>query len=321
MHVTIVGAGALGRIYGVRLAAAGEQVSFVVREARLTETSPFVIERVGSDRRDVIERPHRVAEVPGATAAVIVAVRFDQLEGERSVAGPLRSAPPVPIVMLTPLLPRQRAALEEVIGRKVVPGMPSTSGYLDERDVVRYWIPRVASTLLEEPNGQSAEAIRMRAAVEELARRIDKAGIPAHLARDVASLNVATTISFFPLIAAIDAGEGVEGVLADKDLLSSVMDAAKECDALAHKLGKSASWANLLMRFVGPYTLKPGVKLARTVAPEAVKFVEAHFGPKLHGQHLAMGDTILALGGEHGVAMPALAHEMDLLRTRRHPAA
>lgn len=318
MHVTIVGAGALGRIYGARLAAVGEQVSFVVREARLAETAPFVIERVNADRRrDVIERPHRVAQIPGATSAVIVAVRFDQIEGEGSVIGPLRGAPPAPIVMLTPLLPKQRAALEQAIGRRVVPGMPSASGYLDDRDVVRYWIPRVASTLLEEPTGQTPDEIRARAAVEELARRIDKAGIPAHLAREVASLNVATTVAFFPLIAAIDAGDGIDGVLSDKELLAHVIDAAKECDALAQKLGKPASWAHLLTRFVGPYTLKPGVTLARTVAPEAVRFVEAHFGPKLHAQHLAMGDTILALGREHGVAMPDLAREMEMLRARR----
>jgi 2-dehydropantoate 2-reductase len=317
MHVTIVGAGALGRIYGVRLAAAGEQVSFVVRPARLEETTPFVIERVNEGgRRDVIEHPHRVAEVPRATTAVIVAVRFDQLTGEGSIAAPLRSAPPVPIVMLTPLLPRQRTALEEAIGRKVVPGMPSTSGYLDDRDVVRYWVPRVASTLIEEPSGASSEDQRLRAALDELGRRIDKAGIPAHLTRDVASLNIATTIAFFPLIAAIDAGEGIDGVLADKELMVTLIDAARECDTLAHKLGKAASWAHLLMRFVGPYTLKPGVKMARAVAPEAVRFVEAHFGAKLHGQHLAMGDAILALGREREVPMPALAREMELLRRR-----
>jgi 2-dehydropantoate 2-reductase len=318
MHVTIVGAGALGRIYGVRLAAVGEQVSFLVREARLAETAPFIIERVhGDKRRDVIERPARVAAIPASTSAILVAVRFDQLEGEGSAAACLRGAPAVPIVLLTPLLPKQRVALEQAIGRKVVPGMPSASGYLDDRDVVRYWVPRVAATLLDEPGGQSPDEIRMRAAVEELARRIDKAGIPAHLARDVASLNVATTVAFFPLIAAIDAGEGIDGVLADKELVGSVIDAAKECEALAHQLGKTASWAHLLMRFVGPYTLKPGITLARTVAPEAVKFVEAHFGPKLHAQHLAMGDTILALGRDHGVAMPALTREMEMLRARR----
>jgi 2-dehydropantoate 2-reductase len=317
MHVTIVGAGALGRIYGVRLAAAGEEVSFVVRPARLAETAPFAIERVNADkRRDVIERPDRVAEVPRHTRVVLVAVRFDQLDGSDSVAGVLRNAPQVPIVMLTPLLPRPRAALEAAIGRRVTPGMPSTSGYLDDRGVVRFWIPRVASTLFEEPSGQGRDDASARAALEELARRLDKAGIGAHLARDVAALNNATTIAFFPLIAAVCAGEGVDGVLADKDLLATVLDAAKESEALAQKLGKVASWTHLLMRFVGPFTLKPGVTLARTVAPEAVKFVDIHFGPKLRAQNLAMGEAILALGEEHGQPMPALAKVMETLRAR-----
>jgi 2-dehydropantoate 2-reductase len=44
--------------------------------------------------------------------------------------------------------------------------------------------------------------------------------------------------------------------------------------------------------------------------------VEAHFGAKLHGQHLAMGDAILALGREREVPMPALGREMELLRRR-----
>lgn len=98
-----------------------------------------------------------------------------------------------------------------------------------------------------------------------------------------------------------------------------MIEAAKECDALAHQLGKVASWAGLLTRFVGPYTLKPGVALAKSLAPEAVKFVDTHFGPKLHAQHLAMGETILSLGRDRGVAMPALARLMDTLRSRARP--
>lgn len=311
MHVSIVGAGALGRIYGVRLAEKGEQIAFLVRPERVGETANFVIERVNADhRRDAIERPVRVAEVPRETQGVLVAVRFDQLDG--ALAERLRGAPQVPIVILTPLLPRQRATLEQAIGRRVVPGMPSASGYLDDRDVVRYWLPRVASTLFEEPEAREDGAAK--SALEELCRRVDRAGIPAHLAREVMALNVATTTAFFPLAAAIDAGHGVDGVLGDKDLLATVIEAAHETGALAHKLGKVAPWAEILMKFVGPYTLKPGVTLARRLSPEAVKFVEMHFGSKLHAQHLAMGESVLALGRGHGVATPALTKLMETLR-------
>jgi 2-dehydropantoate 2-reductase len=313
MHVTIVGAGALGRVYGVRLAGAGATVSFVVRPARLGESSPIVIEQVnGPHRRDAIERPDRVAEVPRASSIVMVAVRFDQIGGEE-VAARLREAPKVPIVLLTPTLPRQRAALERALGRRITPAMPGLAGYLDDRGVVRYWVTKVAATLLDDAAGKaSAEG----AALEDLARRLDKAGLPVHFQKDVAALNVATTIAFFPLVAAIDAGGGVDGALGDKDLVATVIEAARESEALGKKLGKVASWAHLLTRFVGPYTLKPGVALARGVAPETVKFVDAHFGAKLHTQHLAMGEAILALGEDLGHEMAALKRLMEMLRAR-----
>lgn len=320
MRVAVVGAGALGRVYGVRLVAVGDQVAFVVRPERVAEAAPFAIEQVnGPKRRDVVERPRRVAEVPADTDILLVAVRFDQLDqaGPGSLAELLRGAPDRPVVLLTPSMPAQKAALEQAIGRPILVAMPGVSGYIDERDVVRYWITAVATTLIEAPDPGAAP--EHRAAVEQLARRLTNADVPSRIERDVAAQNAATTTAFFPLIAAIDAGGGVDGVLSDKALLSTAFEAAKECDALARKLGKVAPWANLLTRFVGPFTLKPGIALARRLFPEAVRFVERHFGPKLHEQHLAMGASILALGREHGVPLPALERLMRIVAARSAP--
>ena len=312
MHVTIIGAGTLGRVYGLRLLAAGDEVAFVVRPARAEETSSFVIEQVnGAHRRDVIEQPRRVTAVPAATRVVLLAVRFDQIAGD-DIAALLRAAPSVPIVVLTPLMPRQQAALEEASGRRVTAAMPSVSAYFDERGVVRHWIVKVASTLIDEARITDAA----RPVLEELARHLTREGIAAHLEANVGSLNVATTAAFFPIIASINAGGGIDGVLDDKDLLATVIEAAHETDALGSKLGKVASWAHVLTKFIGPYTIKPGVALARRLAPEAVRFAEEHFGPKLHEQHLAMGAAILELGRDHEQAMPALARLMDRVRSR-----
>jgi ketopantoate reductase len=312
MHVTIIGAGTLGRVYGLRLLAAGDEVAFLVRPERAAETSPFVVEQVnGAHRRDVIEQPRRVTAVPAATRVVLLAVRFDQIASPE-IAALLRAAPSVPIVVLTPLMPRQQAALEAASGRRVTAAMPSVSGYSDDRGVVRHWIVKVASTLIDETGVTDAS----RPALEELARHLTREGIAAHLEASVGSLNVATTAAFFPVIASINAGGGVDGVLADKELLATVIDAARETDALGSKLGKVAPWAHFLTKFIGPYTLKPGVALARRLAPEAVRFAEEHFGPKLHEQHLAMGAAILELGRDHGQAMPALERLMDRVRSR-----
>ncbi len=312
MAYTVVGAGVLGQVYGVRLAAAGEKVAFLVRPERARDTTPFILEQVnGARRRDVLERPERFSRIPSTSAAVFVAVRFDQLAAGSPLLAILKEAPPVPLIVLTPLLPRARAAVEQAIGRRITPAMPGAVGYLDDRSVVRYWLTSIAPTLVEgEVRGKDGPAIA------EILHRLGKAGLPSHLDRDVGALNAATTTAFFPLIAAIDAGGGVDGLLADKELFATVIEAAHESDALGQKLGKVASWAHLLTRFVGPYTLIPAVKLARSLAPEALRFADAHFGPKLHAQHLAMGEAILDLARDLGQEVPALGRLMGVLRGR-----
>ncbi|WP_437851905.1 ketopantoate reductase family protein [Sorangium sp. So ce363] len=312
MRVTIVGAGALGRIYGVRLATQGDDVTFVVRPERAGDVRPFVVEQVnGADRRDTLDRPRLAAEIPADADIVLITVRFDQLvpradlggaAGGRSVADLLRGGPAAPAVVLTPLLPRERADLEEAAQRRITPAMPGVSGYLDERGVVRAWITGLAPTLIDEEGGAPAE----RPPLEELARRLTSAGVPARLEPDVGAQNVATTTAFFPLIAAIDAGGGASALLENDGVLRTVIEATRESVALADRLGKVAPWTKLLLRFIGPLTLKPGIALVRLLAPEFLRFLDVHFGPKLHAQHLAMGATVLEMGRERGLSMPAL---------------
>jgi hypothetical protein len=322
MHVIVLGAGALGRIYGVRLAATGVAVSFLVRKSRIDESHSFVIEQVnGEKRRDVIERPKRIDSIPNDATLVLLTVRFDQIDHVRQdpddeLARLLRDGPTVPVIVMSPMLQPQLEALRSVVGRHVVSAMPGVAGYVDDvddRGVVRYWATGIAPTLLDD--GASGEAnTLLRDTLEVLARRLTNDGLPTRFERDVASLNAASTTAFFPLIAAIDAGHGVDGVLGDKELLETALSAEKECDALAKKIGKVAPWAQILTRFVGPYTIKPGVSLARRVAPETVRFVERHFGRKLHAQHLAMGETIREVGRAQGIDMPHLDHLLRMLR-------
>jgi ketopantoate reductase len=315
MHLTIVGAGTLGRIYGLRLAAVGEAVSFLVRPERAADTSPLVAEQVnGAHVRDALERPDRVTAIPEHTRLVLVAVRFEQLAPapDPALVEILRGGKGAPVVVLTPMLPKQKRALDEALGRPTFAALPSVSGYIDERGVARYWVIKVTATLIDEP-APNDRGIAQRAVLEELSQRLTRAGIGAHLERDVASLNAATTTTFFPLIAAINAGGGIDGALGDKVLLATALDAAKECIDLGQAIGKAAPGVHLLTRFVGPY-LKPGVALGRRLFPEVMHFVDTHFGPKLYAQHIAMGEAILRLGEERGHAMPALRQLLDRVR-------
>jgi hypothetical protein len=322
MHVIVFGAGALGRIYGARLTAAGVQVSFLVRPDRLGDAYAFVTEQVNGDqRRDIIEQPRRVDAVPQDATLILLTVRFDQIDKLRNdpdgeLARVLRAAPAVPVVVMTPLLPPQEAALQRALGRKAVIAMPGVVGYVDDvdaRGAVRYWSAGIISTLLDEGAAGPAGS-QSREALEVLARRLTKNGLGTRFERDVPALNAASTTSFYPLIAAINAGGGIDGALGDKELLDTALAAAKESEGLAKKIGKPAAWAHLLTRFIGPYTLKPGVALAHRLAPEMVRFVERHFGSKLHEQHLAMGETIRALSHEQGIETPALDRLLEHLR-------
>jgi ketopantoate reductase len=300
MHVSFIGAGVLGRVYGTRLARSLVDVSFVVRPARLQESEPFVIEQVNGDqRRDALEAPKRVATAPAESSAVIVTVRADQLGAE--LAPLVAEAPDAPVIVLTPLLPKARASLEHALGRPVVPAMPGVSGYLSDAGNVRYWIVKAQATLIEE--GQSANERNSRG---ELARHLTRAGIPTRVEGSVGAMNAATTAAFFPFVLAIGLTGSVDAILADRKLLDLTLDAAKETEALAAHLGPIVPAASLLTKFVGPFTLKAGVSLAKRLYPESVSFVEHHFGAKLHAQHRATGEALLELAAKHHVATPAL---------------
>ncbi len=316
MRIAIIGAGALGQIYGVRLAERND-VTYVVRPSRVAETRSFRLESAmpfGSARDQAA--PKRADRIPEDTEVAILTVRFDTIAAPdadlaRVLAAPARTM----VVSLSPIFAEQRATLEKLVGHHVVSAMPGVSGYEDERGVVRHWVPAVASTLIDDGTaryGTKKDIERNEAAHEdvalrvELARALSKAGLPARLERDVESLNAATTTSFFPVIAAVAIGGDVAGLVADAELVTLVLDACKETDALAAKLGKTAAWAGLLTSFLGPLTFKAGTALATRLAPEAVHFIDVHFGPKLRAQHVLMGRHIIELAIAREVDVPAL---------------
>jgi hypothetical protein len=73
----------------------------------------------------------------------------------------------------------------------------------------------------------------------------------------------------------------------------------------------------MLLRFVGPFTLKVSVGLARSRAEEAVRYVERHFGRKLHAQNVAMASRIVDLATEKFTRRDALQRLLQRLRDVR----
>lgn len=310
MHICVIGAGALGQVYGVRLAVGGERVSFLVRPERLADDSPFSVQLVtGTERRDTLPQPARVDAIPQDAEIVLVTVRVDQIDDR--LASLLASAPDVPVVSLTPLLPKDFERLDAMLKRpgKLVAAQAGVVAY-ERDDLVRYWLPKVSPTLFDsEPKNE---------AVPRLVDALSKAGVPVKLEPKVRSSNPATSIAFFPLILALDAAGGTaDSVLANKDLLKDAFAAVKETRELATRLGQIAPWAGLLLKFVNPLALKVGIRLAQKASPEAVHFVELHFGKKVHAQNVKMARDIVELGREHSVKLAAF--ESLLAKAERTP--
>lgn len=303
MRVAILGAGALGSVYGARLARSGCQVEVVVRGGappRTTASRAIRVDRIGTDEAIEWPAPAPLERVPPEADVILAAVRYDDLAAAASRV----TASAAPVVVLTPMMFEDRDRLSQALPGRLVAAMPSVVAYRNDAGVVRYWLPRGATTLVEARSPASVEA--------QLASQLARAGIAARLESDVMSRNVATTVSFMPLAMGIDAAGGIDAVLGDEALLALALEATAEACALGRALGKPEPWASMLLRFVGPFTLKASVRLARARAPEAITYVEHHFGQKLHAQNVAMGAAIARLARARG--LPFAAFERLLAR-------
>jgi 2-dehydropantoate 2-reductase len=289
MKIAILGAGALGRVYGLRLAQAHD-VTFVIKKTH--EPEPFQIERVDSDESHTLEEPVCAHAVPADANVVLVCVRADQLDDAlRDLARPA--------VLLTPLMPSDWARLESIHGDKLIAGMPGVVAYTADSGAVRYWLPRSAKTLVESQG----------TVVEELEAALDAVGISTNREAGVQQTNAATTITFLPLTMAIAVAGSVNALLDDDALTELGLRAAEEGMAVAEGVGTAASWAPMLVKFLSPSVLKMGVALAPS---ESLKYVDENFGSKLRVQAKVMGAKLGELA-----AAKKLPHEaIDALQAR-----
>jgi hypothetical protein len=300
MHVAILGAGALGRVYGVRLAnlAKGRpDVSFVVRPSKTGERGPFRVVRIDGDHAEhTLAEPVRVAAVPAHADVVLVCVRAEQMDEALPLLSERTGAS---VVLLTPLMPHEYERVAAALGPRARAAMPGVVAYVTDEGVTRYWLPRVAPTLIDEPRPPIAT-------VTELIAALGASGVTTRLELGVHEMNPATTVAFIPLAMGLDAAGSIDALLADRALLALSIRATKEGLALSKRLGRAAGWVGMLTRFVGPRMLKMGVAVGRSRSPEAVRYVEEHFGHKLRAQNAAMAAAMIELAREKGTSHAAL---------------
>ncbi len=316
MKIAILGAGALGCTYAAHLARLGPEVD-VVLVVRTLDRAPsrVVAERVSPPGVTlVLEAPAATTTVPDDADVVLLAVRVDQLAqlGEARLREIATRGPTDRIVVpLTPMLPEIRARVADALGPALVDGMPGVVAYAPAGGAMapagelhlRYWTPKSSPTALEARPDDAARDAKVRA----LQAALVKAGVPAHVARGVHATNQATTIAMFPLLLAIAAAGGsIDALLADGALLKLALAATKEARAVAKPVGELAGFASILLSFAGTFTLRAGMKIVRSRAPEALTFLERHFGGKLKGQNRVMLEAILRLAEAHRLEVASL---------------
>jgi ketopantoate reductase len=302
VKIAVVGAGALGSVYGARLAHAA-QVVFVVRDL---DRAPRLIhiDRVGGapPHGDSLDAPAASLNIPEGSDAVLVTVRVDQLDDALLDKLGSESGDAI-VVVLAPLLPHHYERAKNKLGARLVAAMPGVIAYEPDPEAtpherrVRYWTPKSSPTLLED------RGPRVHALVEALTR----VGLPAHISAVVSKVNAATTIAFFPILTGIAAAGGsIDRMINDDAIMKLGFAAAKETRALAKTIGDLPPWASLFFKFASPFTARAGIKLGKSRAPEVFVFLEKHFGTKLAAQNLAIFREVSALAAERGVSLPNL---------------
>jgi 2-dehydropantoate 2-reductase len=171
MSILVVGAGATGGYFGGRLAQAGRDVTFLVRERRAATLRARGLRIAGPGGTDVIE-PRLVTSVPsGAVAGVVlVTVKADGLDAVipeiRSAVGPGTAIVPVLNGM------RHMGLLTDAFGRsRVLGGVALLSTQLDDNGDVRQ-LNDLASLAFGDQDGQRTQV------VEQADGQLSGAGFP-----------------------------------------------------------------------------------------------------------------------------------------------
>lgn len=304
MHVAVFGAGALGSVYGVRLAKrTSTTVSFVVRPRRVTETTPIAIQSVWNGEQEQIDAPVRVAEVPADADVIFLTVGTEDMT---ALAGPLSTNTSAPIVVVTPIMPQEWARLRAAYGDRVFSAYPTISAYGRKSDgVFRYWtLP--APTLIDEPRLNAEHG----SAIHELVTQLKAAGLRAGTKLGVHEMNPATTVGFIPIGMGVAVAGSGAALVADEQLCTLVSLSCSEGGRLAHRIGTPEPYAALFPIVASRWALR---LFFSALPKEALYFFEEHFGRKIAEQHRVMIRQMIDLAAQKGLPHDALDELADRL--------
>jgi hypothetical protein len=283
VKITVVGAGATGRVFAAHLVSVGADVSVLSRHAPPAASG---VERADGSGRMLADAAHAHSGFAAGSDAALACVPAEAVSDDLLTGlDKLRA----PIVFMMPLLPESWHRIRERLGARAVAAIPGVTGYVRSDGVVRYWLPRSAPTVIDADAG-----------LGELATLLDASGVHTRPEREVSATNQAVTATFLPLVMALAASGSTHAALANPMLLGEATDATGEAQRLAAELGHPPGWVSLLTKFVGPRMLKLGLGLAERVSPESVDYADAQFARARLGTARWLGAELIRVAEARG---------------------
>lgn len=306
MKILIVGAGAVGQVYGLHLQKAGHDISFFVKEKYAAEVRNGLVMHHLSRRGGGAVTLRNVGVV--TDAAAVAGTRWDQVwlalpsDALRSelANSVLRAVGDATVVCLQPDIgdgDRVRAvvpAAQVVQGlipfisfQSPLPGRPGPEG-------MAYYLPPLAATMVA---GEKSRA-------DAVIRALQRGGLRARRVEDFARVTAPTTAMFQSLVATLESnGWDMRGLAGSPALAKGLAAAREAVTATAAATGASMVpfrplFSPLAWRLLMPVVL-------RLFPFDIEVYMRYHFS-KVGVQTRLMLESYIALGAARGIPTPAL---------------
>jgi 2-dehydropantoate 2-reductase len=312
MRALVVGAGAVGQVYGHHLARGGAEVSFLVKPAHAAELAGpltlYPLNRSARERtRPVAGEGFGVLTDPAATSRarwdqVYLAVSSTALRAGDWFARLAPGLGDATLVLLQPG-PDDRRFLEgHLPAARIVQGVITLISYRAPlpgesrfpRPGVAYWFPPLAPSPMSGPR------------VDAVLAALRAGGLPARRHRNIGAVSGFPTALLMPLMAALERAGWSFRTIREPGRLAVAARAAREAlRVMADHEGRPAPWP---LRLVNrPLAVRLALALAPRLMPLDIEaYLRAHF-TKVGDQTRDFLHTYARLGRAAGLPTEALA--------------
>ena len=310
MRTLLVGAGAVGQVFGRHLQRAGDHLGFFVREKYRAEVEAGMWmhpvnegdQPVKLVADEVVTRPEDIRDVEELWLCVSsTALKQGDWLGEV-----LAACPEARVVFLQPGLEDRALILEHVAEDRVVTGMISymswqapLPGQATDPPGIRYWFPWFNPSPLSGPGA------------EDVVRRLKAGGCPSKLSSKVHQEMSLGSATLLPIVANLELVDWTFARLGERK--------AETAACIRQARAVAASYHGISPGMAPPaFALGLAGHLVPAVAPVPIEaFFEWHF-TKVGDQTRASLQTWLRQGEERGLEVSALRSVADALAARSH---